>query len=164
MLSIPIIGSVYDNPLPEEALLLGSPMGEYYITLALVMYAADTMGLMISCFVRSEQLASQLSPYILIAQLLFSGVLFEMKGAASGVSALMLSRWGMEALGSISDLNGIPSVIAETIPQYATPFSESFECTPEHLRKTWLILVIFCVAPLFISDVLLHRISKDGRE
>lgn len=164
VLSIPIICAVHDNTLPSDALVLGSVMSEYYLTLALVMYAADTMGLMISCFVRSEQLASQLSPYILIAQLLFSGVLFEMEGAASGVSAMMLSRWGMEALGNISDLNGIPSVIAQEIPQYATPFSESFEHTPEHLRKTWLILMAFCVVPLFISDLLLHRITKDGRE
>lgn len=138
-------------------------MSEYYLTIALVMYAADTMGLMISCLVRSEQLASQLSPYILIAQLLFSGVLFEMKGAASSVSALMLSRWGMEALGNISDLNAMPSVIAEKVPQYVTPFSESFEHTPEHLRKTWLILAVFCVAPLLIGDLLLHRVSRDGR-
>lgn len=163
VLSIPIIGSVYDNALPEEGLVFSSPLAEYYLTLALVMYASDAMGLMISCLVRSEQLASQLSPYILIAQLLFSGVLFEMKGAATGVSALMVSRWGMEGLGSISDLNAISSVIAQKVPQYATPFSESYEYTPEHLKKTWWILLVFCVVPLFVGDALLHRVSKDGR-
>lgn len=163
VLSIPAVGAVYDNTLPEEAQLLASPIGEYFLTLLLVMYAADTMGLMISCYVRSEQLASQLSPYILIVQLLFSGVLFELKDAASGISALMLSRWGMEALGNISDLNTIQSVIAEKVPMYATPFSEAYEHTPEHLRETWLILAAFCIVPLFIGSLLLHRISKDGR-
>lgn len=163
VLSIPIIGSVYGNSLPEAGLIFSAPLAEYYLTLALVMYASDSMGLMISCLVRSEQLASQLSPYILIAQLLFSGVLFEMKGAATGVSALMVSRWSMEALGSISNLNAIPSVIAQKVPQYVAPFSESYECTPEHLRKTWWILVLFCVVPLLIGDALLHRVSKDGR-
>lgn len=163
VLSIPAVGAVYDNTLPEEAQLLASPIGEYFLTLLLVMYAADTMGLMISCYVRSEQLASQLSPYILIVQLLFSGVLFELKDAASGISALMLSRWGMEALGNISDLNTIQSVIAEKVPMYATPFSEAYEHTPEHLRETWLILAVFCIVPLFIGSLLLHRISKDGR-
>ena len=133
------------------------------ISLLLVMYAADTMGLMISSFVKSEQLASQLSPYILIVQLLFSGVLFELKNAANGVSALMLSRWGMEAMGNISDLNEIKSVIADKVPTYATPFSEAYEHTPEHLKETWLILVAFCVVPLFLGDLLLHRVSKDGR-
>lgn len=163
-LSIPVIGWAYDNTIPSDALLLSSTWIEYYITLALVMYASDAMGLMISCLVRSEQLASQLSPYILIAQLLFSGVLFEMKGAASGVSALMLSRWGMEALGSISNLNVIVSAIAEKFPLYVAPISDSYTYTPEHLRKTWLVLTAFCIIPLFVSDLLLHRITKDGRE
>ena len=163
VISIPLIGKVYDATLPEEALVLSKPMGEYYISLLLVMYAADTMGLMISSIVKSEQLASQLSPYILIVQLLFSGVLFELKDAASSVSALMLSRWGMEALGNISDLNAIPSVIAEKVPGYAVPFAESYEHTPEHLKETWLILIAFCIVPLLVGNLLLHRVSKDGR-
>lgn len=161
--SFPLIAKTYDNALPEEALVLSEPILEYYVSLLLVMYAADTMGLMISCFVKSEQLASQLSPYILIVQLLFSGVLFELKDAASNVSALMLSRWGMEALGNISDLNSIKSVIAEKVPGYATPFAEAYEHTPEHLKETWLILVVFCIVPLLFGNLLLHRVSKDGR-
>lgn len=163
VISIPLIGEVYDNTLPEEGLVISEPVVEYYLSLLLVMYAADTMGLMISSFVKSEQLASQLSPYILIVQLLFSGVLFELKDAASSVSALMLSRWGMEALGNISDLNSIPSVIADKVPGYATPFSEAYEHTPDHLKETWLILVVFCIVPLLAGNLLLHRVSKDGR-
>ena len=163
VVSIPLIGAVYDNSLPEEGLMISEPIVEYYLSLLLVMYAADTMGLMISSFVKSEQLASQLSPYILIVQLLFSGVLFELKDASSSVSALMLSRWGMEALGNISDLNAIPSVIAEKVPGYTVPFAEAYEHTPEHLRETWLILVAFCIVPLILGNLLLHGVSKDGR-
>ena len=158
VMSIPMIGAVYENDLPEEALVLSAPLMEYYISLLLVMYAADTMGLMISCIVKSEQLASQLSPYILIVQLLF-----ELKDAATSVSALMLSRWGMEALGNISDLNSIQSAIAEKVPGYATPFAEAYEHTPEHLKETWLILVVFCIVPLLVGNLLLHRVDKDGR-
>ena len=163
VLSIPLVGMVYENTLPEEALVMSKPFMEYYVSLLLVMYAADTMGLMISCFVKSEQLASQLSPYILIVQLLFSGVLFELKDAASTVSAMMLSRWGMEALGNISDLNSIPCAIADKVPGYVTPFAEAYEHTPEHLKETWLILVVFCIVPLLAGNLLLHRVSKDGR-
>ena len=153
----------YENELPAEGLLFENTMLEYYVTILLIMYAADTLGLMISCFVKSEQLASQLSPYILIVQLLFSGVLFPIEGAAKTVSALMLSRWGMEALGNISDLNSIQSAIAEKVPGYATPFAEAYEHTPEHLKETWLILVVFCIVPLLVGNLLLHRVDKDGR-
>ena len=157
----------YGNDLPSYGLIFDSPMVEYYITVFLVMFAADTMGLMISSFVKSEQLASQLSPYILIVQLLFSGVLFAMEGAASGVSALMLSRWGMEALGSISDLNEMPLRIAK---EYEDVFvienkgDDAFIATAEHLGEVWLILVLFVLVPLVIGDFCLHGVKKDSRD
>ena len=163
VVTIPVTCKVYDNTLPETAQIFSGPMAEYFVTLLLVMYATDAMGLMISCFVKSEQLASQLSPYILIAQLLFSGVLFELKDFAFTVSSMMLGRWGMEAMGCISDLNAIPSAIAEKIPGYATPFAEAYEHTPEHLKKAWLILVAFCIVPLLAGNLLLHGVSRDGR-
>lgn len=154
---------VYDNALPDEGIFFSSVMLEYYITVFLIMYAADTMGLMISCVVKSEQLASQLSPYILIVQLLFSGVLFAMEGAASSVSGLMLSRWGMEALGSISNLNDLPLRLQEEFPMIPHEADEAFLHTVEHLGEVWLILTLFVIAPLIIGNFALHRVKKDSR-
>lgn len=154
---------VYDNTLPSEGILFSSVMLEYYITVFLIMYAADTMGLMISCVVKSEQLASQLSPYILIVQLLFSGVLFAMEGAASSASALMLSRWGMEALGSISNLNDLPLRLQEEFPMIPHEADEAFLYTAEHLGEVWLILLVFVIVPLIIGNFVLHSVKKDSR-
>lgn len=153
----------YGNELPAEGLVFSSVMVEYYITVFLVMYAADTMGLLISCFVKSEQLASQLSPYILIVQLLFSGVLFDMEGAASGVSALMLSRWGMEALGSTSNLNDLPLRLQEEFPIIPHEADNAFLYTAGHLWKVWLILAVFVIVPLVIGNYALHGVKKDTR-
>lgn len=155
---------IYDNSLPADGLIFPSVMIEYYLTVFLVMYAADTMGLMISCFVKSEQLASQLSPYILIVQLLFSGVLFAMEGVASSVSALMLSRWGMEALGSISDLNALPLRLQEEFPMIPHEVDDAFLYTAEHLWKVWLILAAFVIVPLVVGNFALHGVKKDSRE
>lgn len=155
---------VYGNSLPADGLVFPSVMLEYYLTVFLVMYAADTMGLMISCFVKSEQLASQLSPYILIVQLLFSGVLFAMEGAASSVSALMLSRWGMEALGSISDLNALPLRLQEEFPMIPHEADNAFLYTSDHLWKVWLILAVFVIVPLVVGNFTLHGVKKDSRE
>ena len=138
-------------------------MIEYYITILLIMYASDTLGLMISCFVKSEQLASQLSPYILIVQLLFSGVLFAIEGAASTVSALMLSRWGMEALGSTSDLNGLPLRLQAEFPMIPHEADEAFTYTAEHLTEVWLILLAFVLVPLILGNIALHGVKKDSR-
>lgn len=153
----------YSNEFPAEGLICGPAMLEYYITIFLIVYAADTMGLCISCIVKNEQLASQMSPYILIVQLLFSGVLFAMEGAASSVSALMLSRWGMEALGSISNLNDLPLHIQGEFPMIAHEADEAFLYSAEHLREVWLILFVFVVVPLIIGNVALHSIKKDTR-
>lgn len=157
------VGWAYGNELPEKGLVFENVMIEYYITVFLVMYAADTLGLMISCFVKSEQLASQLSPYILIVQLLFSGVLFAMEGAAQSVSALMLSRWGMEALGSISNLNELPLRLQEEFPYIPHEADEAFTYTAEHLWQVWLILLVFVVVPLVAGNFLLHGVKKDSR-
>lgn len=154
---------LYGNALPSSGLVFSSAMAAFYITVFLVMFAADTMGLMISCFVKSEQLASQLSPYILIVQLLFSGVLFAMEGAASGVSALMLSRWGMEALGSISNLNALPLRLQAEFPMIPHQADDAFLHTSGHLWTVWLILAAFVVLPLVIGNFALHGVRKDGR-
>ena len=153
----------YDNELPSEGLIFGSAMLEYYITIFLIVFAADTMGLCISSIVKNEQLASQMSPYILIVQLLFSGVLFAMEGAASSVSAVMLSRWGMEALGSISNLNNLPLRLQEEFPMIPHEADEAFLYTAEHLDEVWLILVVFVIVPLIIGNFALHSVKKDSR-
>lgn len=153
----------YGNELPEKGIIFDTVLVEYYITVFLIMYAADTMGLMISCIVKSEQLASQLSPYILIVQLLFSGVLFAMEGAASSVSALMLSRWGVEALGSISNLNDLSLRLQEEFPMIPHEADDAFLYTAEHLQEVWLILAAFVIVPLIIGNFALHAVKKDSR-
>lgn len=149
---------VYGNELPPDGVIGGLPMMEYYITIFLVMYATDSLGLMISSIVKSEQLASQISPYILIVQLLFSGALFEMQGAATAVSGLMVSRWGMEALGSISDLNSFPSRLGVYLPT-----NDAYERTGGNLLGAWLMLLLFIVVPLIVGTMCLHQVKNDKR-
>lgn len=154
----------YGNELPESGILLSAAMAEYYVSLFLILFAADSMGLMISSFVKNEELASQLSPYVLIVQLLFSGVLFAMEGAAKALSAVMLSRWGMEALGSSSNLNQLPLRLQEEFPMIPHETDEAFLYTAEHLREVWGILALFILVPLVVGNLALHGVKKDGRE
>lgn len=163
-LSIPGVEWAYGNDLPAAGLLTDGVLAEYYLTILLTMFAADALGLMISCFVKSEQLASQLSPYILIVQLLFSGVLFPMEGASSAVSALMLSRWSMEGLGSTSDLNGLPLRLQEQFPMIPHEADDAFRYEQEHLILVWVILLAFILVPLVVGNFGLHRVKKDARD
>lgn len=165
-LCFPGVELIYGNDMPGYGLAFDSIFPEFFISVFLIMLAADALGLMISCFVKSEQLASQLSPYILIVQLLFSGVLFPMDGAAFTVSALMLSRWGMEALGSSCDLNELPLRMQEEMPLIPIPHEpdDAFSHDVDHLLVVWLIMLAFIIVPIVIGNFGLHRVKHDSRD
>ncbi|MBQ9762362.1 MAG: ABC transporter permease [Oscillospiraceae bacterium] len=169
-ISIPAMDWVHGNPFPAEGLLIPVTLLEYFLTLFLVMFGADTMGLMISSVVKKAELASTLAPYILIAQLLFSGMLFKMEGFASAFSAIMLSRWGMEALGSTSNLNDLPLKVTKEmedpmlIAAIPRETEEAFEASSEHVLLVLALLLVFVIVPLVVGDIMLHRVKKDSRD
>jgi len=192
-ISIPAIGWVYGNSVPSFGLLGLPAIIEFYVSLFFVMYASDALGLLISSLVKKEALASTLAPYILIAQLLFSGVLFKLEGGAKALSSIMISRWGMEALGSICELNSQSTkVYTELVKEDAAHIAECpvvkqgadycecangiieslktaaeedmFEATSGHLLLVFFIMLGFVVVSLVAADLLLHRVKKDGRD
>lgn len=163
MLSYVGVSVVYGNELPESGVIFGSPLVEFFFSILLLMYAADMMGLLISCLVKKEEAANVLAPYILIVQLIFSGILFAMEGLADYISCVMISRWGMEALGSTAGLNDLQLKIQMTVPTVPHEFEERFESTPEHLLIVWLILLAFILLFVVGGNLLLHRVSKDTR-
>lgn len=153
----------YGNDMPSWGLIFDEPMVEFYISLFLLTFAADTMGMMISCIVKKEETASVMAPYILIVQLIFSGVLFAMEGGAETVSYVMLSRWGMETLGSVCDLNELPLRLQADFPMLTHEADEMFEATAGHLLSGWGVLLLFCVVFLVLGNLFLHRVKKDTR-
>jgi hypothetical protein len=157
------IGLKYGNELPKNGIFFKNALLEYYVSVLLLMFVADCLGLMISCMVRKVETANVMAPYILIIQLIFSGILFTMKGSAEKVSYLMISRWGMEALGSTSDLNSLQLKIQMQVPSVEHEAENMFEHSITHICIVWMILVLFIVFFLVMGDVLLHRVSKDSR-
>lgn len=158
------VSKIYENELPEEGIVFGNPVFEFFISILLLMYAADAMGLLISCLVKKEEAANVLAPYILIVQLIFSGILFAMEGFADSLSYVMISRWGMEALGSTARLNDLQLKIQMTVPSVPHEFESGFEATSEHLFMVWLILLVFILVFVIGGNLLLHRVSKDTRD
>ena len=158
------VSKIYDNELPDEGVIWGNPLPEFFVSILLLMYAADMMGLLISCLVKKEEAANVLAPYILIVQLIFSGILFVMDGLADKLSYVMISRWGMEALGSIARLNDLQLKIQMEVPTVPHEFEDRFDATSEHLLHVWAILLIFSLVFVFVGNLLLHRVSKDTRE
>lgn len=153
----------YANELPGQGIILNEVLLEYFISIALLTFAADAMGMFLSSLVKKPETANVMAPYILIVQLIFSGILFTMQGAAETLSCAMLSRWGMEAMGSISDLNALPLKIQMTVPAVPHEAEDMFLHTAEHLTRVWIILVGFSVGFLVLGNWSLHRVTKDTR-
>ena len=75
------------------------------LTLLLTVMASAAMGLIISAFAKNGDRAMTFAPFVLIVQLLFSGILFKLEGAVDVISRVTVSRWAIEGLGSTADLN-----------------------------------------------------------
>jgi len=95
----PIQQGILNPPLP-------APL-EVYITLALTSLAGLMIGLTISALAPNNDRAVSLIPIILIPQVIFSGLLFNLDGPVLQIiGALFAVRWGMAAAGSSVGLHG----------------------------------------------------------
>ena len=84
------------------------PGMEIWLTMVLTIFASASMGLIVSSLVRNADRAMAFAPFVLIVQLLFSGVLFALGDGALVISKITVSRWSMECLGNTADLNALP--------------------------------------------------------
>jgi hypothetical protein len=90
--------------LPIQRLLLSAPI-EMYITLALTIWASVSLGLLVSALVPSRDVVVYGMLLVLIVQIIFAGVLFDLPRSVEPVSALTITRWSLDALGTSARLN-----------------------------------------------------------
>lgn len=83
---------------------------EMVLTIFVTIYASAGFGLLISALSKTGDRAMTIAPFVLIIQLLFSGILFSLSGATDKISYVTFSRWSMEALGSTNNLNGLVQI------------------------------------------------------
>ena len=149
----------------REGIFLDNFTPEILFTIWLTIMASMAMGLVISSIVRSGDKAMTLAPFVLIVQLLFSGILFDLKGASKFFSWFTASRWSVEALGSIADMNSLVLRMQDENPMLGldTPFKEIYEHAAQHLMQDWAILIIMTIVCIVFSRVLLINVKNDRR-
>ena len=144
--------------IPKEGVIIGSGFVECALTLLFTVMASASMGLIISAFAKNGDRAMTFAPFVLIVQLLFSGILFKLEGAVDVISRVTVSRWAIEGLGSTADLNDLVSKTG--IPREA---EDLFMHTAQHLWQVWGILLIFVVVFGVLATVMLRSVAKDQR-
>ena len=85
--------------------IITSAYVEYFITIFLLTFGSSVMGIMLSSIAGNPTTAMTIMPFVLILQLIMSGVLFELSGFSEKIAYITFSKWGMSAFGSIADFN-----------------------------------------------------------
>ena len=130
---------------------------ELFITFFLVIFAADALGLLVSCIVKTENAAMTAMPFVLILQLVLAGIVFELDGVASSLSNFTISRWGVNAICSIANVNNMPNAILSNHNRSDFYFSAG------HLTQLWLILIVFALLYGLLAIISLKFIDRDKR-
>lgn len=147
--------------------VIGNAYIEYFVTIFLLTFGAAVLGLMVSSFSGTPTTAMKIMPFVLIIQLILSGVLFELEGFAEVAACITFSKWGMSAFGSIGNINkGLLPKIADDIPNFDKLDIEDkdplFNHNPETLLHAWGWIAGLIVVFAIISVISLKIKNKDS--
>ena len=134
--------------LPEDGIIM-SPFLELFLTIFLTALSATALGLVVSSFFDNPDRALVVAPLLIMPQILYSGILFELEGTKNTISYFTTCRWAMKAFGITADLNKLPELNID-MPIY----KEIFEHTAENMGIAWgalLLMTVVCYAISYIS-------------
>ncbi len=100
--------------LPAESAVTGSFLLDLTISMFLITYASDMLGLMISCIVHTPMTAMTVMPFLLIVQLVFADFMIPLNEFGKKLSTITVSKWGIQAVCSVSDYNAQESTVLLT--------------------------------------------------
>ncbi len=146
--------------LPNEG-IIAHPFFEFYATTFITAVASTAMGLFVSSLFTNADRAMTVVPFLLMPQILFSGLIFKLSGAVEIISWFAVCRWSMEGYGTTANLNDLPLRLQQEgimIPHEAEAF---FEYTTSHFLTSWGILVLYTVVFLLFARIVLSKIGKE---
>lgn len=94
--------------LPDSFIFTNSTYLDMVLMSFLISFAITFTGLIVSIVSKTTEVAMTITPLILIPQLLFSGMLFKLEEFSETISVFVISKWGIEGYGIITNLNSLP--------------------------------------------------------
>lgn len=163
--------------LPDEGAIFGSSHVEFYIGFLLTLFCADCLGLAVSSIVKSPKTAMTVMPFVLIIQLVMSGMLFELPENSAWISNLTISKWGQDAVCCSADINRLDSrelleledapnmiydyFVEESYRETGHDYEEDYD--PDNTFLTWLALMGYSVVYAGAAILALEFVDKDKR-
>ncbi len=162
--------SVTDKVYPSNGIIFPNSKLEVFVTMFLLTYASDAIALLISSIVKTSSTANTFIPIILIVQIVFSGVLFDLGKTLDTFAGIMISKWGIGALAATNRLNESRITMVMKNPELSlqmgddmTRIKDLYVATASNLLKLWLILFAFVIACSIISGFILTGVKHDKR-
>lgn len=140
------IGFVQVVHVPQNHLLFETNL-EIFVTVLLMLFASSATGLLVSALFKSGETAILVVLVIMIGQVVFSGIMFNLTGVASSIATVIVCRWGMGALGASTDLN---SRLAWLKAGFDGPM---YDATIANLLNCWQMLAlisVLCIAAAWL--------------
>lgn len=142
-----------------------SPKIEFAITILMTIFSADMLGIMISSYCGDSVKAMTVMPVFLVIQMIFSNALFRLPEVnilnvhdilREIVSRSTISRWSIDALGTISNLSNMVDFIPAEAPDilFTYDLNHLFTC-----MEAMLIIATVCI---LIATMRLSRIKKES--
>ncbi|MDO4868830.1 MAG: ATP-binding cassette domain-containing protein [Bacillota bacterium] len=162
MLDILKDGGNVDIEADDVLFPIGGVYAEIIVAVWITILASMALGLLISSIVKTGDKAMTMAPFILIVQLLFSGILFKLKGIATGISYFTISRWSVDSMGRIANLREL-DLNENGLPVPDDTDENMFDWDPGWLLGEWGILIGMAVITIVLSVIILRSVAKDGR-
>lgn len=144
---------------PESGVASDSAFFEMFITMLLTVFSSSAIGIVVSAISKNSDKAMTTAPFLLIVQLLFSGILFELKGATEKIAYFTVSKWSVSAFGTIANLNALEM----SIPNMPHEAEDVYEYVFSNIASSWAIMMAFVVVCFIASVFILKNVSKDSR-
>ncbi|WP_265445053.1 FHA domain-containing protein [Flexivirga meconopsidis] len=141
------------KPMPDSAILLGSPTLEIIVACWLTAFAAASLGLLLSSVVRTSEQAMPALVISIMAQLALCGGLFPVNGrlGLEQFSWLTPARWGYAASAATTDVRSI--LVSQDDPLW------------KHSAGVWtLSIVMLLVLAAIYSAITLWRLTRKSTD
>lgn len=145
--------------MPEEGLFT-LPYIEILITTILTAMAAASMGIFVSSLFTNADRAMTVAPILLMPQILFSGLIFNLKDATEIISYFAVCRWSMEGYGTTANLNALELKMQQEGFLIIHEAEEFFDFTVKHMLGAWGILLAFIAVFATASGIVLRSIRR----
>lgn len=145
---------------PEKGLFAPAYI-EILITTILTSMAAAAMGIFVSSLFTNADRAMTVAPILLMPQILFSGLIFNLEDATEVISYFAVCRWSMEGYGTTANLNELELKMQQEGFRIAHEAEDFFKYTVKHMLSMWGILLGFIIIFAVASGLVLRSIRKN---